>query len=601
MIPGFTPINQAEHVLGGEQKPRPSHILSEAKIEGKAKATRKRKAQASAGAPAAKLQKAAGPGRTGKSKTVNELQCQDISKSLSRTKPAPKKRATKPAMTVPPTEITLLEQRNDADLLQDAQLAFEIQNGGDSLTKQSRSLGLNDKYQAAYINFGTAGTDAATPCEYDIPDLVFGTVVGRSSLDTETLHNHEPWDDDSDFGPPPSVQGDFVIGPSKASSVKAPLDCLEDVKAAPGTFFDDDDVYSNLVDADEFLMDNEGHEDLMHSIAPLSACNERDDSRPQGLSNAYMVANDSLTDNAISQNDHPSLTGAFPDAGNVTNHEGNSTGLRKDFRKPSPSPYAQSLSSCVLTHVSGNASKPNQISFQTLEGSENSFDDDDLDEDLIDLTIDGFDVIEQQSTPSMSPMKPSTPKLQWMPPRMFIPAKSSPVPALPTDVTHLVSFDDNRVPQPFMRPPFPAPIRDRSPILGLTNRTVLRTCFRIGEALNAAAVASRANTDAIIELYARVVSSEREANGGIKQFFQFGDMFTDKPPYLSATYNLWKGVGLWDNDSKVFLGEKGSGKMARVVGRIKKGEKASGVAMVVLSIWEVDWEDVGVAKGIVCS
>jgi hypothetical protein len=314
-----------------------------------------------------------------------------------------------------------------------------------------------------------------------------------------------------------------------------------------------------------------------------------------------MVADDSFTDNGVSQSDHSSLTGVFLDAGSVKKLEGKSTGSRKDLRKSASSPYAQSQSSCVLTHVSGNASKLKQISSQTLEGSENSFDDDDLDEGLADLTMEGSDPIEQQSTPLTSPVKPSPPKLQWMPPKAYIPAKSLPGPATPTNVPHLVPFDDNGGALPFMRPPFPAPIRDRSPILGLTNRTVLRTCFRIGEALNAAAAASRANSDAIIELYARVVSSEREANGGIKQFLQFGDMFTDKPPYLSATYNLWKGVGLWDNDSKVFLGEKGSGKMARVVGRIKKGEKGSGVAMVVLSVWEVDWEDVGIAKGIVCS
>ncbi|KAL2044932.1 hypothetical protein N7G274_002707 [Stereocaulon virgatum] len=549
-------------------------------MEGKAKATRKRKAQASAGATAAKLQKAAGAGRIGESKTANESHCQDISIGLSRTKPAPRKRAEKPAKTVSPTEITLLEQRNDAELLQDALLAFEIQDGGDSLTKQSRSLELNEKYQAAYINFGTAGTVAATPCEYDIPTLVVGAAVGGSSLDNETLHEHEPWDDDSDFEPPPSAQKDFVIGSLRALPIEARLDHSKAVKSAHGTFPDDDDNRSGFIDADAFFADDEGHEELMASITPLSACNDWEKWRPQGFSNDHMVADDSLTDNGNSQKDHPLLTG---------------------FQKPASSSFAQLQSSCVLTHVSGNASKPKHIPSQTLEGSENSLNDDDLDENLIDLAIERSDLIEQQSTPLKSPVKPSTPKLQWMPPKVFIPAKSSPVPALPTDVTHLVSFDDNGVPLPFMRPPFPAPIRDRSPILGLTNRTVLRTCFRIGESLNAAAVASRANTDAIIELYARIVSSEREASPGCKQSFQFGDMFTDKPPYLSATCNLWKGVGLWDNDSKVFLGEKGSGKMARVIGRIKKGEKGSGVAMVVLSVWEVDWEDVGIAKGIVCS
>ena len=69
------------------------------------------------------------------------------------------------------------------------------------------------------------------------------------------------------------------------------------------------------------------------------------------------------------------------------------------------------------------------------------------------------------------------------------------------------------------RPPFSKAVQNRSPILGLTDRTVLRICFRIGEALNAAAVALRENVDAIIEFYARVVSSSREASGGYKQYF----------------------------------------------------------------------------------
>ena len=61
-------------------------------------------------------------------------------------------------------------------------------------------------------------------------------------------------------------------------------------------------------------------------------------------------------------------------------------------------------------------------------------------------------------------------------------------------------------------------------------------------------------------------------------------------------------MGLWDVDSRAFIGEEGKGKMARVVGRIKRCERGGdGVEMVILSVWEVDWEDVEVAKGIVCS
>lgn len=265
-----------------------------------------------------------------------------------------------------------------------------------------------------------------------------------------------------------------------------------------------------------------------------------------------------------------------------------------------PSPTGSSQASCILIHVTGNA-EPNRA--RTSQGSENCFDDHDLDDGLIDLTVDEPKC--PQGTSPVTPAKPPlSPKLQWLPPKTYTPAQSSKVPVSLTDDSHLVPVNFSGNTLPFIRPPFPKAIRDRSPILGLSNRTVLRTCFRVGEALNAAAVASRTNVDAIIELYARIITSSREASGGYKQFFQFGDVFTDKPPYLNGTYTFWKGVDLWNNDSKNFLGEEGRGKMARVLGRIKRKERVQGqgpeVEMAVLSVWEADWEDVGTAKGVVC-
>ncbi|KAL8740144.1 MAG: hypothetical protein Q9190_007125 [Brigantiaea leucoxantha] len=165
---------------------------------------------------------------------------------------------------------------------------------------------------------------------------------------------------------------------------------------------------------------------------------------------------------------------------------------------------------------------------------------------------------------------------------------------------HLVRFTASGLSMPFIRPLFPRPVSDRSPILGVSSHTVLRTCFRIGEALNVGSTALRSNTDVVIELYARVVHSERPA-GSVKQQFQLADVFSGaKPPFLKGTYALWKGVDLWDNDSKVFLGETGQGKMARLVGRLKQDPDKTSLEMLILSVWEADWEDVGIAKGIVC-
>lgn len=176
--------------------------------------------------------------------------------------------------------------------------------------------------------------------------------------------------------------------------------------------------------------------------------------------------------------------------------------------------------------------------------------------------------------------------------------------SLHADIPHQISFDALGQPLPFIRPPFPAPMLDRSPIQGLNSRTVLRTCFRIGEALNAATASLRSAgaPDAVVELYCRSLFSIRDPTS-FKQNFQFGDLFSSaSPPFLPGTYMLWRGIGLWDHDSRAFLGEEGKGKMARVVGKINRLEKKDGMnrwEMLVMSVWEVDWEDVSVAKGIV--
>lgn len=260
----------------------------------------------------------------------------------------------------------------------------------------------------------------------------------------------------------------------------------------------------------------------------------------------------------------------------------------------------------ALHPVSGNINKAVRPRNNPCRGAEDEFDDVDLESSFVELESPATP--RQVSSLQTSPVAPSSsPKLKWLPPKSFTPNKVlakflSKVPEISQDVPHLVPKNAAGGHQPFVRPPFPKAVRDRSPILGLTSTTVLRTCFRIGEAINAASQTSRSNINAVVELYTRVIASSREANGGYKQMFQFADLFTDKPPYLSGTSTIWKGVGLWDQDSRVFVGEAAKGKMCRVVGRVKKGESAQGgCAMTVLSIWEVDWEDIGIAKGVVCS
>lgn len=259
----------------------------------------------------------------------------------------------------------------------------------------------------------------------------------------------------------------------------------------------------------------------------------------------------------------------------------------------------------------------NHLNTDAASSEDENFLSDEDEQDLLILT-DKLSSSPQKPSTIITPSNSSPPKLQWNPPTYYQPSQSSssstaaalPMPTPPssslniglhTYPLHMVALDAKGHPVPFARPAFPAPVRDRSPILGLSRFTVLRTCFRIGEALNVASSASYNNLDAVIELYARTTYSERDANG-LKQYFQFADLFrSERPPFLNGSYDIWKGSELWELDSSRFLGEKGKGQIARVVGRIKRDEKTKAWKMTILSIWKASLEDVGYAKGVVCA
>ena len=400
-----------------------------------------------------------------------------------------------------------------------------------------------------------------------------------------------------DFGVPPFTQTsplDRQVWNAQETRLTDEFDPLD---PASGKHLKDDNTKGGEQSwGDEFPTDDECLEEMMQSM-PDPAEEELVGLKwqPQNLSDDVFLDDGQLLD------DKSHWPGAIPDLDDRILYDEDQTSMASNtIDVPSP-PELSSQISCILTHVTGNAN-PDRV--RTSEGAENCSDDYDVDNGLTDLMVDESQHL--QVTSETPTKRPSSPKLQWLPPKNYTPAKSSQIPVSSHhNPPQRLRVDSNGDIPPFVRPPFPNPVRDRSPILGLTNRTVLRICFRIGEGLNAAAVASRTNVDAIVELYARIVSSSREASGGYKQHFQFGDLFTDKPPYLSGLYTLWKGVGLWDNDSKELGGEQGRGKMVRVLGRIKKKEprheQGPAVEMIVLSIWEVDWEDIRVAKGIACS
>ena len=275
------------------------------------------------------------------------------------------------------------------------------------------------------------------------------------------------------------------------------------------------------------------------------------------------------------------------------------------------------LSSYSVKSSTNIVQKANTPIIDLTQDSDDNFLSDEDEQDLLALTSRSpANVFDEPSVGTLATS--SSPKLQWNPPIYYKPPQSSwiagsvksssDVEASPAVLTsesplapHQIAFDIEGNPIPFARPKFPEGVLDRSPIPGFSRSSVLRTCFRIGEALNAASCASRSNVDTIIELYSRVTYSERDANG-LKQYFQFADLFrSERPPFLNGSYDMWKGVELWDSSAKEFLGEAGKNKIARVLGRIKRDEKHKDWMMLIMSIWAASWEDVGLMKGLVCA
>ncbi|KAH8707525.1 hypothetical protein GQ44DRAFT_715755 [Phaeosphaeriaceae sp. PMI808] len=149
--------------------------------------------------------------------------------------------------------------------------------------------------------------------------------------------------------------------------------------------------------------------------------------------------------------------------------------------------------------------------------------------------------------------------------------------------------------KPIVRSPFPALLRDRSPVIGLSSSMLLRTCFRIGEAINQAHQASKSGTHMMFELYARILESHRDNTA---QHFTLCDLFHGKPPYVKAVYDaaLWKSTQLFEYDSRRLLQQ---GRMCRCMGRMRRDGKEW--VMTVLNIFEATWDDIKWVEDIVNS
>jgi hypothetical protein len=152
--------------------------------------------------------------------------------------------------------------------------------------------------------------------------------------------------------------------------------------------------------------------------------------------------------------------------------------------------------------------------------------------------------------------------------------------------------------QQFARPEFPSRVRDRSLINGVSSNIILRTCFRIGEALREGKRCEKNGQDAVIELFARVASSSKDASKP-KLLFHFADMFSNPVRLLPAELENCKISYLQETESKMLLNVDGSPPMVRCLGRLKKTIAGRpGWMFHILNIRATDWEEVRWTKGI---
>ncbi|KAJ0338727.1 hypothetical protein KNSL1_012306 [Colletotrichum chrysophilum] len=152
---------------------------------------------------------------------------------------------------------------------------------------------------------------------------------------------------------------------------------------------------------------------------------------------------------------------------------------------------------------------------------------------------------------------------------------------------------------PITRPPFPKKTRDRSVVVGLSTTITLRTCFRIGELLNAHTKCARDKQDVVMELFARIRNSSRESTSKT-QHFELKDLFTDRKPFLYGAFKEWKSGGLVDSQTQALVGRDWKDKLCRCICKLVEDKKSPiGRSAQILSISETTWDDVHFALRIV--
>ncbi|KAH7367487.1 hypothetical protein B0T11DRAFT_275359 [Plectosphaerella cucumerina] len=136
--------------------------------------------------------------------------------------------------------------------------------------------------------------------------------------------------------------------------------------------------------------------------------------------------------------------------------------------------------------------------------------------------------------------------------------------------------------RPFVRPPVPAKVHDRTVIPGMSSSVVLRVCFRIGE---------------LLSLNARYSTRESLSR---TQHFQFMDLFTDRQPFPAGTMKNWKPGSIMDQRAQGFLEGGGQKLLCRVVCTMRKQELSGlGWVLDIVSIEQTNWEEITWVRKIV--
>lgn len=227
-------------------------------------------------------------------------------------------------------------------------------------------------------------------------------------------------------------------------------------------------------------------------------------------------------------------------------------------------------------------SSPDTLSSSGL----NTFADQGLDEDVDwEAVIASTDELEQQPLLSNNSAAANTTRAKE---HCLMPRKRSDC--------HASKNTSSTVPaSPFVRPPLPSPTTDRSPIPGLSPATVTRTCFRVGELVNAAAQCwkedSAIRPAVVFELFARVAHSSRDP-AARTQSFQFKDLFTDHQPYPAGTLRNWKPGSIIDQQARL-LGGEGKDRTCRCVCRVQRDLRDDlGWALEMHSVRETTWDEI---------